>query len=157
MQLWGMPPKGQAALSIVFFHEHSKNLVYGFMKLSIILPYFWKAKSIELSAGNSAVFGSKGLQVSDLNSILVHDRLTNVSLKSNRTTGGEVLPVTSTTCCLSAHSGEKRSVSQLSLPCFVLLDSLLIRCEYTSSESGCVAKGVWARSTSSDGSRYLGS
>lgn len=28
------------------------------------------------------------------------------------------------------------------LPCFALLDSPLIRCEYTSSDPGCVAEGV---------------
>lgn len=64
-------------------------MVYGTVKLSMILPCSEKQKRTVLSTGDSTVLGRKDLQVSDLNHILVHvvNQLTNISSKSIRTTG----------------------------------------------------------------------
>lgn len=85
-----MPPRGQAASSIVFYQEHlGKKIGLWHCEAFHHFAMSEKQKRTLPSTGHSSVLGRKDLQVSDLNRILVHavNQLTNISLKSIRTTG----------------------------------------------------------------------
>lgn len=90
-----MPPKGQAASSIVSYHEHlgKKNWFMALWTLPSFCHVLKSKKGQHFLHGTP--LGRKVLQVSDLNRILVRvvNQLNNICLKSTRTTAWEVLPI----------------------------------------------------------------